>query len=268
MNQSAISWTTVTWNPTHGCTRVSEGCRNCYAESLSLKRGWTKKPWTKQNEAENVLLKRHKLRDPYRLKEPSRVFVNSMSDLFHPLIPDDYRRQIFAVMRDLPQHTFQILTKRPELAAQWPEEEWADNMWMGTSVEDARVIHRLDALRECHAKTLFISAEPLIGPWPANVNLFGYHWLIVGGESGKDHRPMPHAWARHLRDLCIDQSVSYYFKQSAAFRTEIGTSLSHGDGTFWNWHQWPHAKDAPTPAPPHKYTDEPSHQSSLFSTTA
>lgn len=268
MNQSAISWTTVTWNPVDGCTRVSDGCRNCYAERLSLKNGWTKKPWTKQNETENVLLKTHKLRDPYKLKEPSRVFVNSMSDLFHPLVPDEYRRQIFAVMRDLPQHTFQILTKRPELAAAWPAEEWTPNMWMGTSVEDARVIHRLDDLRPCPASTLFISAEPLIGPWPEQVDLTGFHWLIVGGESGPGYRPMPHLWARQIRDLCLAQNVAYYFKQSAAPVTECGTSLHHGSGEFVAWNQWPRDHTPPAPAKPHKYAGESVaiHRPSLFNT--
>lgn len=256
MNKTKISWTTVTWNPTHGCTRVSEGCRHCYAEKLSLQRGWTKKPWTKQNETENVLLKAHKLRDPYKLKEPSRIFVNSMSDLFHPLIPDDYRREIFRIMRDLPQHTFQVLTKRPEIAAEWPLREWASNIWMGTSVEDGRVIQRIDALRSCHAQTRFISAEPLIGEWPERVNLAGIHWLIVGGESGEGFRPMPHGWARHLRDLCLKQNVAYFFKQSAAYRTEMGTSLRHADGSFWLWQQWPDERNEPVLADPHRYSCE------------
>ena len=256
MNKTIISWTGVTWNPVHGCTRVSDGCRNCYAEQLSLKWGITHKPWTKQNEAENVKLMPHKLREPYKLKEPTRIFVNSMSDLFHPLIPHDYIRQVFAVMRDLPQHTFQILTKCPELAAAWPAEEWTPNIWMGTSVEDSRVLHRLDALRDCPAYVRFISAEPLIGPWPAQVDLSNFHWLIVGGESGSQFRPMPHAWARHLRDLCIDQGVAFFFKQSAAYRTEMGGSLRDTDGSFWLWQQWPDQMNDPIPVAAHKYAYE------------
>ena len=112
MNQTNISWATTTWNPIHGCSKVSPGCDRCYAETLSLRRGWTKLPWTGANAAENVKVKPHKLREPYKLKEPSRVFVNSMSDMFHPIIPDDYIAQVFAVMNDLQQHVFQILTKR------------------------------------------------------------------------------------------------------------------------------------------------------------
>lgn len=256
MNKTIISWTNVSWNPVHGCTRVSDGCRHCYAEALSLRYGWTHKPWTKQNETENVQIKPHKLNDPYKLKIPSRIFVNSMSDMFHPLIPDDYRREIFRVMRECPQHTFQVLTKRPELAARWPAQEWADNIWMGASVEDARVIGRIDHLRKCPAKTRFISAEPLIGDWQEHVDLTDIHWLIVGGESGSDFRPMPHAWARHLRDLCVSQNVAFFFKQSSAARTEMGTSLRHDDGSFWTWQQWPDQRDEPRPAEPHRYTCE------------
>lgn len=256
MNKTKISWTKVTWNPVHGCTRVSEGCRHCYAEALSLRYGWTHKPWTKQNEQENVRMMPHKLKDPYKLKEPSRIFVNSMSDLFHPLIPADYRREVFHVMRNCPQHTFQVLTKRPELAAEWPAREWTPNIWMGASIEDFRVLHRLDSLRKCHAYTRFVSAEPLIGAWPTNINLAGIHWMIVGGESGKDFRPMPHAWARDIRDACRRYNVAYFFKQSAAYRTELGTSLKHEDSSFWEWHQFPDEMTDPQPAEPHRFSCE------------
>lgn len=252
MNETAISWTNVTWNPVHGCSKVSEGCRNCYAEALSLKRGWTKKPWTQPNAAENVMLKPAKLRDPYKIKDPSRIFVNSMSDLFHELIPDDYITRVFEVMNDLPRHTFQILTKRPGRAASWPG-PWSPNIWMGTSIEDQRAAHRLDDLRPCQAQTLFISFEPLIGPI-ADVNLSGYAWAIVGGESGPHRRPMPHAWARAIRDLCRKEGIAFFFKQSAAWRTELGTALQHEDGTFWKWEQYPGWRQPPTQAPSHSFT--------------
>lgn len=257
MNKSIISWTTVTWNPTHGCHKVSEGCRNCYAEKLSLKYGWTKKPWTAPNASENVLLKPHKLNDPLKVKEPSRIFVNSMSDLFHELVPDDYRRQIFDIMNRCPQHVFQILTKRPERAAAW-DYGWSDNIWMGTSVESAKVAHRIDALRNCAAAVKFISAEPLIAPL-GPVNLTGIDWVIVGGESGPDaiRRNMPHAWARDVRNQCLSANVAFFFKQSAAYRTELGCALHHGDGTFWKWEQWPDQCDDPMIADPHKYVYEP-----------
>jgi protein gp37 len=233
---------------------VSEGCRHCYAETLSLKRGWTELPWTGANAGRNVTLKPHKLREPLKLKEPSRIFVNSMSDLFHEHIPDDYLRQIFDVMNQCPQHVFQVLTKRPERAVAW-DYGWAPNIWMGTSVEEQRVTHRIDTLRQCKAHVRFISAEPLIAPL-GPVDLSGFHWLIVGGESGADFRHMPHAWARDLRDQCVDQGVAFFFKQSAAWRTEMGTSLHNGEGHFYEWHQFPDSFMPPAPAKPHRYTYE------------
>jgi len=251
MNKTAISWTAVTWNPVHGCSRVSEGCRNCYAERLSLERGWTKQPWTGANAEQNVMLKPAKLSEPLKLREPSRIFVNSMSDLFHPVVPDNYIRQVFDVMNQCPQHVFQILTKRPERAAQWTY-GWAAHIWMGTSVEDNRVKGRIDALRECPANVRFVSAEPLIGPL-TDVNLAGIDWLIVGGESGPNFRPMPHAWARALRDACLAQGTAFFFKQSAAWRTELGTALRHEDGTFWAWQQFPNEMKPPVLAAPHRY---------------
>jgi protein gp37 len=252
MNKTAISWTTVTWNPTHGCSRVSEGCRHCYAERLSLQKGFTTLPWTAPNAAQNVLLKPHKLRDPLKLKEPSRIFVNSMSDLFHPLIPHDYRSQIFAVMNATPQHTYQILTKRPEHAACWPG-PWTNNIWMGTSIEDRKSLARLDVLRECPAQIRFISFEPLLESL-YGYDLTGYHWAIVGGESGPGYRPMNHLWARAIKDQCVKAGVAFFFKQSAAPRTEIGTSLQDWDGTFATWHQFPGQLTPAVPAEPHRYT--------------
>lgn len=254
MNKSAISWTTVTWNPVHGCSMVSEGCRNCYAATLSLRRGWTKKPWIHANSDDNVMLKPHKLKEPLKLKEPSRIFVNSMSDLFHENVPDDYIRQVFDIMEECPHHVFQVLTKRPERARSWGY-KWGDNVWMGTSVEDNRVKHRIDSIRECGAKVKFISAEPLIAPL-TGIDLTGIDWLIVGGESGKGYRKMPHSWARDIRDACLKYDTAFFFKQSSAFRTEMGTSLRHEDGTFYQWQQFPDDMSSPTEAEPHKYVYE------------
>ncbi len=229
-----IAWTNETWNPTTGCSRVSEGCRHCYAEELRLRRGWSAKPWTAANAAENVVLHPERLRKPYGWKKPVRVFVNSMSDLFHQEIPDEFIARVFAVMLDCPQHTFQILTKRPERAAAWGG-PWPANIWMGTSVEDRRALRRIDAIRTCGAQTRFLSCEPLLedlGP----MDLAGIHWVIVGGESGA-HMPssperwMDHAWARGIRDECTRQGVAYFFKQSSGRRTEMGTSLIEVDGT-------------------------------------
>lgn len=254
MNETAISWTNATWNPTHGCSRVSEGCRHCYAERLSLQKGFTRLPWTKPNEQANVLLKSHKLRDPLTLKEPSRIFVNSMSDLFHPMIPDSYLDRVWDTMRLTPQHTYQILTKRPERAGTW-HGPWLSNIWMGTSIEDRKSLTRLETLRACPALVRFLSLEPLLedlGP----LDLAGIAWVIVGGESGPGYRPMPHAWARSIRDSCLTQHVPFFFKQSAAPRTELGTALHHEDQHFWHWGQYPGQFIPPTPAPAHRFAGE------------
>ena len=237
MQESKISWTTTTWNPVHGCSKVSPGCDRCYAETLSLRFGWTKKPWTGANAKENVRLKPHKLKEPYTWKKPCRVFVNSMSDLYHKEVPDDYIAQVFAVMNELEQHTFQILTKRPRRAAKWMG-PWGENIWQGVSVESQKYLYRIDQLRECPAKVRFLSLEPLLEPL-GELNLDGIHWVIVGGESGRGYRPMPHAWARDIRDQCVEKGVAFFFKQSAAYRTEMGTELQETDGTKTTWQQYP-----------------------------
>lgn len=237
MNNTLISWADSTWNPVSGCSRVSAGCDNCYAESISLRFGWTKKPWVGENAAENVVIKPHKLKEPYKLKQASRVFVNSMSDMYHPQVPDDFISQIFEVMNYLPQHVFQILTKRPRRAAKWPG-PWSENIWQGTSVENRKVLYRIDQLRECGAKTRFLSVEPLLEDL-GELDLDGIHWVIVGGESGRGYRNMDHAWARDIRDQCVEKGVAFFFKQSAAYRTEMGTELEEADGSKTTWNQFP-----------------------------
>ena len=252
MRESKISWTTTTWNPVHGCSKVSPGCDRCYAETLSLRYGWTKKEWTSKNVKENVQLKPHRLKEPYKYKEPSRVFVNSMSDLFHPQIPDDYIAKVFAVMNELQQHTFQILTKRPRRAARW-EGEWTPNIWQGVSVEDRKRLFRIDQLRDCSAEVRFLSLEPLLEDL-GELDLEGIHWVIVGGESGKGFRPMPHEWARGIRDQCVDAGVAFFFKQSAAHRTEMGTELEELDGTKTKWQQFPDMLPVQQPQDPEQMT--------------
>lgn len=258
---TAISWTNETWNPTTGCSRASDGCRFCYAEKISLKFKFSELPWTAANAEKNLKVHPERLRKPYSWKEPKRVFVNSMSDLFHPLIPDEFIAQVFKVMVDLPQHTFQVLTKRPERAAEW-QGPWAENIWMGTSVEDSRVLHRIDSLRRCKAQTRFISAEPLIGSI-ADADLTDIHWLIVGGESGQhlaeaerarkvgtdpheiNPRWMKQEWAREARDLCLQYGTAYFYKQDSGIRTELRTNLVHEDGTLWKWQQYPNQLTPP-----------------------
>ena len=248
MNQSKISWTDKTWNPTSGCSKVSAGCENCYAETLSLRMKLTTKAWTGENASENVTIKPHKLKEPYALKQPSRVFVNSMSDIFHPIVPDAFIADVFQVMNDLPQHTFQILTKRPRRAAKW-QGQWAENIWQGTSVENRKTLHRIDALRECRAKVKFLSLEPLLEPL-GELDLTGIDWVIVGGESGKGFRPMSHAWAREIRDQCVAKGIAFFFKQSASYKNETGTQLIETDGSLTTWHQFPMCENIIIPAAP------------------
>jgi protein gp37 len=242
MMSTLISWTDETWNPTTGCSRVSDGCRHCYAEALSLRYGWSTKPWTHVNAAENVILHPDRLRKPYSWRTPSKVFVNSMSDLFHEQIPDDFVAQVFAVMNDLPQHTFQILTKRPERAAAWVG-PWTPNIWMGTSVENQRETARIDVIRRAGALTRFLSCEPLLGDL-GEIDLTGIHWVIAGGESGLHMRSNPdrwmdHAWARHIRDQCVTHDVAFFFKQSSGVRAGTGTQLIEADGTAAMWQHYP-----------------------------
>lgn len=262
MNSMAtlISWTDETWNPVSGCHKVSDGCRYCYAETLSLRFGWSKKPWTAANAKDNVILHPERLKKPFTWKKPSRVFVNSMSDMFHPLVPDEFIFRVFDVMTALPQHTFQILTKRPERAEAW--QKWAPNIWMGATVEDKRVEGRIDNIRNCRASVKFLSCEPLLGPLDG-IDLTGIDWVIAGGESGAHLREaetalksgrdpriinprwMDMAWARQLRDVSVRDGAAFFFKQDSGVRTELRPWLVEEDGSRWTWHQYPGYKDDP-----------------------
>lgn len=241
-----ISWTDYTWNPVTGCSRISEGCRNCYAERLSLKFGHTKLPWTAANSKANVTVHPERFFKLKTFKSGSRVFVNSMSDLMHKEVPDDFIVKVFEAMNSRIDLVFQILTKRPERLPGL-KVNWSDNIWMGTSVEDNRVASRLEPLRECGAAVKFISAEPLINSLDCAFE--GIDWVIVGGESGPGYRPMDHAWARTVRDSCIDSGTAFFFKQSAAYTTERGVCLEHDDKTYWVWHQMPGNLSEPIQVP-------------------
>lgn len=236
MQESAIAWTDRTWNPVHGCSKVSAGCDNCYASRISRQYGHTEHPWTNEHARENVSERPDKLEEPFGM-EPSRIFVNSMSDLFHSVVSDEFIRDVFRTMRQCPEHVFQILTKRPGRAAHM-DLSWPENVWMGTSVEDERVVDRVDLLRDCPAETLFISFEPLIGP-VGDVDLSGYSWAIVGGESGPDdvRREMDHEWARDILRQCREQDVAFFFKQSSARQPERGTALTVKNEDFGVYEQ-------------------------------
>ena len=219
-NGSSIEWTDATWNPTTGCDRVSAGCDNCYA--LTLARRLKAMGLAKyQNDGDPrtsgpgfaLTLHEDTLTAPYRWRAPRLVFVDSMSDLFHPDVPPAFIQKVFAVMADTPRHTYQILTKRSRrLASLAPDLDWPPNVWMGVSVENDRYAFRIDHLRSVKAAVRFVSAEPLLGPLPG-LDLSSIHWLIAGGESGPNARPMDAAWVRDLRDQCREANVAFFFKQ-------------------------------------------------------
>ena len=223
---SKIEWTESTWNPVRGCTRVSEGCRFCYAERIAAR--FSGKGMAYEGLAENtkagprwtqeVRPVPELLNAPLTWKTPRRIFVNSMSDLFHEKIELTYIQKVFSVMEAATWHQFQVLTKRAErLLELSPELPWPPNVWMGVSVEDSRVMDRIDALRRTDAQIKFLSLEPLIGPLPDLV-LTGIDWVIVGGESGPGAREMKSEWVIDIRDRCAREEVPFFFKQWGGIR--------------------------------------------------
>ena len=247
---SSIEWTDSTWNPIVGCTKVSAGCKNCYAERMgkrlaamahaAVARG--DNPGRLSNYAHvmnrngywkhNVFLDHGALADPYKWRSSRLVFVNSMSDLFHDQAPTEFIQAVFEVMNSCPQHTFQILTKRPERAAVLAKQlVWSENIWMGTSVEDQRVVGRVRELRKIKAHVRFLSVEPLLGPIP-RLPLAGIHWTIVGGESGPGARPIQIEWVQKIRDRCRSRGVPFFFKQwGGVQKAKTGRML---DGRTWD----------------------------------
>ncbi len=219
-DRSAIEWTEATWNPTTGCDRVSAGCDNCYALALA-KRLKAMGASKYQNDGDprtsgpgfDVTLHPDSLDTPHGWKSPRVVFVNSMSDLFHARVPLSFVRQVFEVIADTPQHTYQVLTKRARRLRQLaPKLQWPENLWMGVSVESEAELARVDDLRRVPSAVRFLSCEPLLGPLPG-LELDGIHWVIAGGESGPRHRPLDEAWVTDIRDTCQDAGVAFFFKQ-------------------------------------------------------
>ena len=208
---SSIEWTEATWNPVTGCTKISEGCRNCYAARMAKR---LKAMGNKRYSNGFKVTLHHDLIDiPLNWKKPKRIFVNSMSDLFHQDVPTSFIKDVFNTMNMGNWHHFQILTKRPERVLEIADElNWTPNIWLGVSVEDERVLHRIDVLKQIPAFIRFLSCEPLIGPLH-NLRLEGIHWVIVGGESGPGARPMNPEWVRSIRDQCREQNVAFFFKQ-------------------------------------------------------
>ncbi|MEU5958777.1 phage Gp37/Gp68 family protein [Streptomyces sp. NPDC047525] len=219
-DRSAIEWTEATWNPTTGCDQVSPGCDNCYAMTLA-KRLKAMGQAKYQNDGDprtsgpgfGLTVHPDALKVPYGWRSPRTVFVNSMSDLFHARVPLDFVRQVFQVMADTPQHTYQVLTKRARRLRQVAGKlDWPANVWMGVSVESAKELPRIDDLRRVPAAVRFLSCEPLLGPLDG-LDVTGIDWVIAGGESGPRFRPMDEEWVTGIRDVCTDAGVAFFFKQ-------------------------------------------------------
>jgi protein gp37 len=223
---SRIEWTEQTWNPTTGCTKVSDGCRNCYAEVMARRLHAIGVPGYQNNF--RLTLQRNRLSQPLHRRQPTIYFVNSMSDLFHRDIPDDFLDEVFAVVRATPQHTYQILTKRAQrLPRYFARRECPANVWLGVSVENRRSgLPRIDDLRATPARVKFLSVEPLLEDL-GDFDLRGIDWVIVGGESGHQARPMRASWARKVKRQCAAAGVAFFFKQWGRFGQD-GVSRSKG----------------------------------------
>lgn len=229
-DRSSIEWTEASWNPVTGCSKISPGCRNCYAERMARRLMGAGHPHYRTGF--RVAAHDDALDIPLRWKRPRMIFVNSMSDLFHEDVPDEFIQKVFAVMRQANWHIFQVLTKRSERLARLGQLiDWPGNVWMGVSCETKRFLFRADHLRETGAAVKFLSLEPLLGPMP-DLNLEGIYWVIVGGESGPGARPMRREWVTEIRDQCVRAGVPFFFKQwGGQNKKEAGRVL---DGREWN----------------------------------
>lgn len=229
-NNSAIEWTDATWNPVTGCTKISPGCKNCYAERLALRLKEMGNPRYKNGF--RITLHPDQLDLPLRWGKPKMIFVNSMSDLFHESVPDEYIKKVFAIMVKADWHVFQILTKRAErLSKLAPQLPWPGHVWQGVSVESQPYTKRVTALRKVPASVRFLSVEPLLGPI-IKLPLDGIHWVIVGGESGPRHRPINPQWVREIRKQCLTANVPFFFKQWGGRTAKSGGRIL--DGQTWD----------------------------------
>ncbi|OGB91310.1 MAG: hypothetical protein A3G35_08580 [candidate division NC10 bacterium RIFCSPLOWO2_12_FULL_66_18] len=245
---SGIEWTDSTWNPVTGCTKVSPGCKHCYAERMAIRLSGMNQP--RYRNGFELTLQHDLVRLPLRWRQPRTIFVNSMSDLFHEDIPEPFIAEVFDTMVAAHWHTFQILTKRADRLAETAGRlPWPINVWMGVSVESPRYLHRVERLRQVPAAVRFLSVEPLLARIPL-LPLTGIDWVIVGGESGPGARPMEGDWVREIRDWCVDSEVPFFFKQWGGVRKgRTGRLL---DGRTWDEMplavlRWQHA-DSPSSA--------------------
>ncbi|MDD5326278.1 MAG: phage Gp37/Gp68 family protein [Phycisphaerae bacterium] len=230
MKKSKIEWTESTWNPVTGCTKISTGCKNCYAERMAKRLQAMGQP--NYRNGFKPTCHPHVLDLPLHWKKPQMIFVNSMSDLFHKQVPKDFVLKIFEIMNKAPQHTFQILTKRAtsleKLSSSLP---WSENIWMGVTVENSDYKERIDCLRRTVAYVKFLSLEPLLDNVGV-LNLEGIDWVIVGGESGPKARPIKASWVRDIQEQCKEQNVSFFFKQWGGInKKKTGRLL---DGQTWD----------------------------------
>ena len=232
--RSGIEWTETTWNPVTGCSKISQGCAHCYAERMAMR--LQAMGVGKYRHGFDVAVHQEALKEPLRWREPRLVFVNSMSDLFHPSVPASFIEAVFAVMNQASQHTFQVLTKRPDRVKLLDDRvSWTPNIWLGVSIESEPWLSRRELLVTTGAQTRFLSLEPLLGPLHG-LDLAGIDWVIAGGESGPGARPMQTEWVRGIRDACVRSSVPFFFKQwGGVFKKRTGRVL---DGRTWDQLPW------------------------------
>ena len=228
--KSTIEWTEATWNPVTGCTKISPGCKFCYAERMA-KRLKAMGSFAYRNQFK-VTLQPQTLETPLKWRKPKMIFVNSMSDLFHEDVTFDYIQRVFNIMRKASQHQFQILTKRAERLSRLNKKlDWPSNIWMGVSIENEEFVYRIKHLKQTNARIKFLSLEPLIGPLP-NLDLKGIDWVIVGGESGPGSRPIKIHWVQDIKNQCKKANVPFFFKQWGGLNKKKSGRLL--DGKIWN----------------------------------
>ncbi|PHR70322.1 MAG: hypothetical protein COA67_08430 [Lutibacter sp.] len=236
MKKTKIEWTEATWNPTTGCTKVSAGCKHCYAETMSFRLKAMGTPGYDNGFEFSLMPER--LNQPFKIKKPTRFFVNSMSDLFHEEMPYEYLDKVFEVMKQTPRHEYQILTKREDILADYFKDKKAPkNVWLGVSVENKKTKNRIDVLRNIDATIRFLSLEPLLEDL-GELDLSNIHWAIVGGESGNKARPMKKSWAVNIKNQCFEQNVAFFFKQWGTWGADNVKRSKKANGRLLDGEEW------------------------------